>query len=129
MYRLIFIYASTILSLFCHGQTINSTDSTNIRNIYSKQFSGLLQARGVGRNEIDTILKKYAANNIRSDSDFAMVLKKFYNQQDKVGIIVYFLKTGNLRRVLFTTKKFGLHPLKLYEKQCLKPAINILNLL
>lgn len=75
------------------------TDTLNIYKLYEVQFSQMMMARGVGKNEINEILSKYRTNEIKSDSDFANSLKKFYSTQEKIGVITFFFKEDSLRRV------------------------------
>jgi hypothetical protein len=55
--------------------------------------------------EINDILKKYQANEIKSDSDFAEVLKNFYPKYGKTGILVFFYNSDSLRRFFFEPGK------------------------
>ena len=82
-----------------------SAENQNIYKIYEDQYSTLLQTRGVPNDDITRLLKKYADNQLNSDSSFAHLLQQLYSSKRDIGLLFYFFSNDTLRRAYFKPGK------------------------
>jgi len=76
-----------IFLLLCSN---SNGQQANNYSIYKKQSASLLKERAVSDNEITDFLKKYASNNINSDSALTKLLVQLCSGRKDIGILFYF---------------------------------------
>jgi CHAT domain-containing protein len=77
----------------------------NIYSIYEQQYASLLRERAVADNEITDLLKKYATNNINSDSALTKLLGQLYSGKKDIAVLFYFFNNDTLRRAYYKPGK------------------------
>ncbi len=76
-----------------------------IFNMYSVKYAEMMRSRGVPFDDFSKLLGEYTAANLKSNQDFATLLRKIYPDNTGIGIIFYYYDKNILYRTFFKPGK------------------------
>ncbi|WP_316782636.1 CHAT domain-containing protein [Pedobacter frigiditerrae] len=115
-------YILLFLILISSHLVFAQTAEKDVFEIYERQYNGMIKSRGMPDSfGFTQVIGGFNTAGLKSNKDFANVLKNLYGDKEKIGVVFFFYNEGILHRTFFKPgkvleeKKIKISPQKLAE--------------
>ena len=84
-------YILLLIILISSHLVFAQTAEKDVFEIYKQQYNSMIKSRGASSSSgFTNVIAGFKTNGLKSNKDFAKVLKSLYSDQDQVGVLFFF---------------------------------------